>query len=204
MDYNQNQSTSPSTNNWWDPNGNARANYGNSNFNVPRRFVMWGLFNYPVQATGWKRYVADGWHFNPIFQAQNGLPYSAGVSGTISGAAGSGLTGSGNSGYLLQLGRNSQKQPTTVVFDARLQKDVRLTERFNLELVAEGFNLLNYVNVTGVNATAYSISGSTLKYNPFSPGNGLTGQSGFGAITNADSNFVYSQRQIQLGMKLDF
>ncbi len=204
LDYNQNESTSPSSNNWWDPNANPRANYGNSSFNVPRRAVGWAMFNYPVSATGWKRYVADGWHLNPVIQVQNGLPYSAGVSGTITGAAGSGLTGSGNSGYLLQLGRNSVRQPKTLVVDARVQKDVHVSERFNVELVAEGFNLLNFVNVTGVNSTAYSISGSSLKYNPFSAGTGLTGQSGFGSITNADSTFVYSQRQIQLGMKLDF
>jgi len=28
--------------------------------------------------------------------------------------------------------------------------------------------------------------------------------SGFGTVNNADSNFVYSQRQVQLGVKLDF
>ena len=79
-----------------------------------------------------------------------------------------------------------------------------MSQRFNLELVAEGFNLLNYVNVTGINSTAYSISGSTLKSAPFVNGGGVSAQSGFGAITNADSTFTYSQRQIQLGMKLDF
>jgi outer membrane receptor protein involved in Fe transport len=206
LDYNQNESTSPSTNNWFDPNGNARANYGNSTFNVPNRFVAWALLAYPMpNSNGWKRYVADGWHLNPIVQIQNGLPYSAGVSGTISGAAGSGVNGSGNSGYLLQLGRNTLRQPNTISTDVRLQKDVRVSERFNFELLAEAFNILNHVNVTGINSTAYSISGSNLKYNPFNAGTtGITGQSGFSSITNANSNFVYSQRQMQLGVKLDF
>lgn len=204
LDFNQNESTGPSSNNWWDPNGNARANYGNSSFNVPKRFVAWALLNYPVAASGWKRYVEDGWHLNPVIQVQSGLPYSAGLSGTITGAAGSGINGSSTSAWLTQTGRNSFKQPNTFVFDARVQKDVHLTERMNIELVAEGFNLLNFVNVTGVNSTAYTISGSNIKYNPLVKGTGLTTQSGFGAITNADSNFVYSQRQIQLGMKLDF
>ena len=204
LDYNQNQGTSPSTNNWWDPNGDPKANYGNSNYNVPNRFVAWALLTYPGAHHGTLKYVADGWHLNPVFQVQNGLPYSASVSGTISGAAGSGMTGSGNSGYLLQLGRNTIQQPTTAVLDMRLQKDVHFTERYNLELVAEAFNLLNHVNVTGVNSTAYSISGSSLKYNPYSAGTGLTAESGFGSVTNADSTFVYSQRQIQLGLKLDF
>ncbi len=214
LDFNQNESTSPSTNNWWDPNGNARANYGNSQFNVPNRVVGWAMLTYPGVHSGVLRYIEDGWHFNPVVQVQNGLPYSAGVSGTISGAYASGLSGSGNSGYLLQLSRNTHRQPRTVVFDARVEKDVRVSERLNLELVAEGFNLLNYVNVTGVNSTAYSIGGCVssaapetcnLTYQPFSnAAGGLNTQSGFGSYTNADSNFVYSQRQLQLGMKLDF
>lgn len=209
LDYNQNQSTSPSTNNWYDPNGNARANYGNSNYNVPNRFVAWALLNYPGNAQDWKKYFINGWHLNPVIQAQNGLPYSAGVSGTQpkSGslsAAGSGINGSGTSTYLLQIGRNTFKQPETVDVDLRLQKDVQISERFNLELLGEFFNLANHVNVTSVNSTAYSISGSSLVYQPFSPGPGISSQSGFGAITNANSNFVYSQRQVQLGLKLDF
>ncbi len=204
LDYNQNQSTSPSTNNWWDPWANPKANYGNSNYNVPNRFVAWGLLTWPGTATGWKKYFENGWHVNPVLQVQNGLPYSAGVSGTISGAAGSGLTGSGSSAYLLQIGRNTDKQPTTADLDARLQKDITISERFNFELLGEVFNALNHLNVTGVNSTSYSISGTNLNYQSFNPGLGVSGQSGFGAITNANSNFVYSQREIQLGLKLDF
>jgi outer membrane receptor protein involved in Fe transport len=215
LDFNQNQSTSPSSNNWYDPLGNPRANYGNSNFNVPNRFVTWALVQYPGNSNTWMRYLTDGWHFNPILQWQNGLPYSAGVSGT-QGSVGSlkanssGMNGSGNSGYLLQIGRNTFKMPNTTVLDMRLQKDLRVSERFNLELLGEMFNVLNHQNVTGVNATAYSINATansttpanTLVYQP-AQGAGINA-SGFETVNNANSNFVYSQRQIQLGVKLDF
>jgi outer membrane receptor protein involved in Fe transport len=207
LDFNQNQSTAPSTNSWYDPWGNPRANYGNSTYNVPNRFVAWGLLTWPGKANGWQKYFENGWHLNPVLQVQNGLPYSAGVSGTIAGAASSGLAGSGNSGYLLQIGRNTYRQPTTANLDARLQKDLPLSEKhhMNLELLGEAFNLLNHMNVTSVNSTAYSI-GSTgnLTYQSFNAGPGKSSQSGFGAISNADSTFVYSQREIQLGLKLDF
>jgi hypothetical protein len=61
-----------------------------------------------------------------------------------------------------------------------------------------------------MNSTAYSINGTatsttsanTLVYQPAS-GAGVNA-SGFGTVNNADSNFVYSQRQVQVGMKLDF
>jgi len=215
LDFNQNQSTSPSTNNWYDPQGNPRANYGNSNYNVPNRFVTWALLQYPGKSNTWMRYLTDGWHLNPVLQLQNGLPYSAGVSGTqgASGTfkpAGSGINGSGSSGYLLQLGRNTYKMPKTIVLDARVQKDMRISERFNLEFLGELFNVLNRQNATSVSSTAYSINATassttpanTLVYQP-ELGSGFNA-AGFGAVTNANSNFVYSQRQIQLGMKLDF
>jgi hypothetical protein len=204
LDYNQNQSTSPSTNNWWDPWGNAQANYGNSNYDIPNRVVGWALLTWPGTATGWQKYFENGWHMNPVVQIQNGLPYSAATSGTISGAAGSGMTGSGSSSYLLQLGRNTYHMPVTSDVDLRLQKDIPITERYNLELLGETFNLLNHVNVTGINSTAYTISGTSLAYQPFSELGGVSAESGFGAVTNANSTFVYSQRQIQLGLKLDF
>jgi hypothetical protein len=215
LDYAQNQSTSPSTNNWYDPLGNSRANYGNSSFNVPNRFVAWAQLQYPWQSNGMMRFLTDGWHLNPILQVQNGLPYSAGVSGTQGSvgslsAAGSGMNGSGSSGYLLQIGRNTYKMPKTVVLDTRLQKDLRINERFNFELLGEFFNLLNHQNVTGVNSTAYAINATassttpanTLVYQP-AQGAGVNA-SGFKNASNADSNFVYSQRQVQLGIKLDF
>ena len=68
LDYNQNQSTSPTSNNWYDPLGNPGANYGNSNFNVPNRFVMWGMLQYPGSSNSWLRFLSDGWHLNPVFQ----------------------------------------------------------------------------------------------------------------------------------------
>ncbi|MGA9667818.1 MAG: carboxypeptidase regulatory-like domain-containing protein [Terracidiphilus sp.] len=224
LDYNQNQSTAPSSNNWWDPWGNPRANYGNSTYNVPSRLAAWAMFAYPGTATGVMKYFVNGWHFNPIIQIQNGLPYSAGVSGTITSststdpgavpAFSSGLSGTGNSGFIPALGRNRISQPYTMVLDARLQKDIRLNDRYNIELIGEGFNLLNFVNVTSLSTTAYSITGCktstatatcSLTYQPFSNAlGGLSTQSGFGSISNANSTFVYSQRQIQLGIKLDF
>lgn len=218
LDYNQNQSTSPTTNNWYDPLGNPDANYGNSNFNVPNRVVLWGMLQYPGKSNTWMRFISDGWHINPVLQWQNGLPYSAGVSGTQPSvgsannqkAASSGMNGSGSSGYLLQLGRNSFKYPNTTVLDCRVQKDLRISEKYNLELLGEFFNLLNHQNVTGISATAYSINGTATSTTPanalvYQPQQGAgVNAFGFGAVTNSNSNFVYSQRQVQLGIKLDF
>ncbi|MFT4113712.1 TonB-dependent receptor domain-containing protein [Silvibacterium sp.] len=213
LDFNQNESTSPSTNNWYDPWNNPRANYGNSTFNVPNRFVAWALLNYPGNAADWKKYLINSWHLNPVIQIQNGLPYSAAITGTqpsetygnyTYAAASSGMNGSATSTYLTQIGRDTYMQPKTADVDLRLEKDLPVSQRFNVELLGEVFNVFNHVNVTGVTSTAYSISGSNLVYNPFSTTGGVSGESGFGSVTNANSNFVYSQRQVQLGLKLDF
>jgi hypothetical protein len=220
LDYNQNESTSPSTNNWYDPLANPRLNYGNSIYNVPNRVVAWALFTSPNIFKGIPGYFTNGFHFNPIFTWQTGLPYTAGVSGkepsfTTGGVTykpyNSGLNGSGTSTWIPQLGRNSFAQPDTYVLDVRLQKDLRINERYNFELVGEVFNLINHQNVTAMNTTAYSITAGTntssnavgtLVYNP-PTGSGVTA-AGFGTINNSNSNFSYTQRQIQIGLKFDF
>jgi len=213
LDYNQNQSTSPSANGWWDPYGNAKANYGNSSFNVPNRLVVWALLSYPGQSKGLLKYLTNDWHLNPTFQMQSGLPYSAGVSGTQTGAAGSGMNGSGSSSYLLQIGRNTFKQPNTTVVDVHLSKDIPVRDQIKFELFGDAFNLANHQNVTGVSSTAYSINNTATTTSPITPANTLVYQpiqgagvsaSGFRAVTNSGSTFVYSQRQIQIGVKLDF
>ena len=68
-----------------------------------------------------------------------------------------------------------------------------MREKYRLELLGEAFNLFNHQNVTGVNNTGYTISGSTLTFN-----------TNFGTVTNANSNTIYRERQIQLAVRLAF
>jgi hypothetical protein len=61
-----------------------------------------------------------------------------------------------------------------------------------LEVLAEGFNWFNRTQVTGVNATFYNLSGTTLTYN-----------TPFGATTGADST-LFRERQIQFAARFEF
>jgi len=203
MDFNQNQTTqiTAGNSNWLDPYGNPRANYANSNFNVPNRFVGYAIINFPSTATGWKRYLANGWQLNPLVQVQNGLPYSLTLSGfqpnvTTGGVTyvsfASGILGSGVT-FLPQLGRNTYQQRRTADFDLRGQKEFTFNEKYHLQLIGEGFNMFNHQNVTSVNTTGYTFSGSNLNYNGAA-----------GTVTNANSNYVYSPRQVQLAVRLEF
>jgi hypothetical protein len=53
------------------------------------------------------------------------------------------------------------------------------------------------VNYTGVNSSAYGIGGTVLAPT-------LTFQGPFGSFTNANSNYVYNPRQVQIAARLNF
>ncbi|MEX2263494.1 MAG: carboxypeptidase-like regulatory domain-containing protein [Bryobacteraceae bacterium] len=78
------------------------------------------------------------------------------------------------------LGRNALRGPRQVRFDVALSKETRLSERINLELRFEAFNLLNNVN--------------------FALPSGDMADSEFGQITNT----VGGPRSLQLGARLRF
>ncbi len=211
LDFNQNQSTNPTTNNWYDPYANARINYGNSNFNIPNRFVGWAIIDIPgTSRNTFYKYLTNGWSLKPLFQAQSGFPYSLASSGnapnqvfgSAAGCASDGVgcyrpNGSGLAGtsvtYIPQLGRNSYQYPRTMVMDLRAQKSFTFAEKYNLELIGEAFNLANHQNVTAVNTTGYRFSGTSLQY-----------QANAGLASNSNSNFAYSPRQVQLAIRLMF
>jgi outer membrane receptor protein involved in Fe transport len=213
LDFAQNASTQASTNGWFDPYGNARANYGNSNFNIPQRLVAWALLNFPgVSAGNRLKWVANGWSLKPLLQTQTGLPYSVTVGGTTPNqcyytagcfqAAGSGLSGTGIT-YIPQIGRNTFKYPVTVQSDLRAQKDFTFAENYNLQLIGEAFNIANHLNVTGVTAQGYT-STVTQGSPTVAPTANLVYQPTFQSITSANSNYAYSPRQIQLALRLVF
>ena len=212
LDYNQNQSTSASTNNWFDPYANARSNYGPSNLNIPNRVVGWALINFPgVGTSSYLKYIANGWSIKPLVQAQSGLQYSPTVGGTTPNqcysagcfeANSTGLSGTGVS-YIPLLGRNHFRQPGVVTADARVQKDFPITEGKNLEIFAEFFNLPNRFNITGVNGQAYTIS-TTQGATPTATSANLLYQPTFQTVTSANSNYAYNTRLIQLAARFTF
>ncbi len=216
LDFNQNASTSPGTNGWFDPFGNARANYGNSNNDIRQRAVAWAVFNAPgISGGGPLKYLTNGWSLKPYLQMQSGLPYSLNITGTIPNqcyttgcleAAGTGLGGTGIT-YIPQVGRNSFRYPRTIDLDMRAQKDFTFAEHYNLQLIGEAFNLANHQNITGLNGTGYVLS--TVQPSATSPAgtapiSTLNYQTTFGSVTAANSNNVYQTRQVQLALRLVF
>ena len=215
LDYNQSSVTGFSFNGFFDPYGNGRANYGNSYLNIRHRATGWAIFNVPgLKGNSLLTYATNGWSIKPAVQMQSGLPYSANVNGTTAPSqcatagclqpTGSGLSGLGVS-YIPQLGRNTFQYPRDIVVDLRLQKDFKLTGKFNLQIIGEAFNVANHQNITSLVTTAYNLTTpttpnatGTLTYQP------LTSTGGFGFINSSNSNFAYSPRNIQVGGRLFF
>lgn len=232
LDYNQNETTTTLSSGVFDPYNiggyHKGANYGNSNFNVPNRLVAWALFTAPDVATsGWAKWLGNGWSLNPVYQAQNGLPYSAtiGTGSPAYSAYSTNWNGAGGNYWLPFIGRNTYRMKRTMVVDMRLEKDFAVTaadKPYHLRLMGEFFNVANHQNVTSVFTNGYNFSSnssltsgcsqsiagqvqqecSMLTFVPKS-GSGIAA-SGFGAVTNSGSNFAYSPRQVQLSVHLEF
>ncbi len=207
LDYAQNALTQGGANNAYDPYGSMRANYGNSNYDVPNRFVAYALYRFPNHKGGnWVKYIANDWTFSDDFQMQNGLPYSVSLSGTPLGAKLSGLNGAGGQSYIpvgvvpgFGIGRNTLQVKRAIVDDLRLVKGIPFTESKVLELRADLFNVANHQNVGGINSTAYIFNSvSTLV-------NNAVYQPTFGTVTSVNSSgFSFTPREIQISARLTF
>ncbi len=209
LDYSQNGSTQASTNSWYDPYGNYRANYANSAYNVPNRVTGYVLYRIPSYVNNYYlKYLTNNWSINDDFQLQNGLPYSLNLSGyNSSGAIQSGLNGAGGQtfipGSVLNvpgLGRNTYQQRRVITDDIRLIKGIPFTDRYNLELRGDFFNIANHQNISSLNTTGYTFSStgaasSTAAY----------AATTFGVPTSINSSgFLYTPREIQLSAKFIF
>ncbi|HZQ41704.1 MAG TPA: TonB-dependent receptor [Acidobacteriaceae bacterium] len=207
LDYAQNALTQGGANNMFDPYGSMRSNYGNSNYNVPNRFVAYALYRIPnVHRGDWVKYFANEWTFSDDFQMQNGLPYSVSLSGTPTGAKLSGLNGAGGQTFIpngvipgFGIGRNTLQVKRAIVDDIRVVKGIPFTESKVLELRADLFNVANHQNVGGINSTAYIFSSSTPLVN------NANYQSTFGSVTSVNSSgFSFTPREIQISARLTF
>jgi carboxypeptidase family protein len=216
IDFGQNESTFSDTNDLMVPN-DLRFDKGNSIYDVRNRFVVNAVAESPWKHQGWLGWFADNWQIAPIFQVQSGLPFSLTTSGSAPGSLG-GINGSNGAFRMESIGRNTFRFPNTWVQDLRLSKSFNFQEKYSLELVADVFNLANHTNVTGITTLGYSIvsSGSVstaagsvpcsaaapcLNFN-VDPSNGFAQV--FGTPTSANSNFIYSPRQLQLGARFKF
>jgi hypothetical protein len=216
LDYGENDTTFASTNALLDPN-NLRADYGNSNHNVPNRVIATAVATSPWHAHGWLSYLANNYTLSPSFSGQTGAPYSATISGSlpstssgplenasgtglIQGVSTSTLNGSGGENRLPGTSRNQFHYRDAYILDLSGSKTFTIRENYQLELKASSYNILNHQNVTSTNASAYTVSNiggvNTLT--------AISGANSFGTVANSNNNNIYVPRQIQFEARFTF
>jgi hypothetical protein len=227
-DFGQGSQTFTATNNVLNP-FNLAGEYSRSNFDIRDRFVFSAIWspNYYHGEKRWLGYLANGFTISPLITASSGVPLTPTVSGsapsqTLSGVtyvapqgAASNSLDDGGTTRVPFLGANSFQLPRTVNVDLRIAREFKIWESWKLTLSGDAFNLFNHVNVTGVNAQMFSIQSSGAVHgvtcsgaapclvfqDPAITGNPST--SPF-LIPTASSNILSAQRQIQIGIRLDF
>ena len=219
LDTGVNGSTFTDTNDLLLPTS-IRPEFGNSSFDVRHRFVLNAIVNSPWKVKGWLGYLANGWEFAPLYQAQTGLPFSLATSGNAPNslpAGGGGVNGSGGRRGIDIIGRNTFRFPRTQVVDVRVSKKFTFAEKYNFEVSGDAFNLFNHVNPTVMTTTGYLVAtspvttaaGTTVPCSLAAPClnfnvNSKTFAPVFGTVSNANSNFAYTSRQIQIGFRFTF
>jgi hypothetical protein len=191
-----------------------RADYGNSDQNIPNRFVGSANYTLPLKGSGPYRHLLQGWQLNGIFTFSDGIPFSVfagsnslgiadGIAprATLQGGYGDGSLPSdkrtlqqwfntaafANSGAQQwgNSGRNILQGPGTKDIDFSVFKNIPLRELTTLQLRTEFFNLFNTPQFNNPNATVGP---------------------GFGTISSAGSptTLQRTSREIQLAAKISF
>ena len=195
-DNNQTSAAFPLTNAPLNPFDTLQE-WGTSQFDVRHKFVasaVWVPFhNFGLENSAVGRAIFDGLTISPVVNVFSGRPVLPTISGNAASTTAGGLTGSGGgSNRFPLLERNTFREPRLVNVDLRISKRFRFTETVNIEFLAEAFNLFNRTQVTQVNRTFYTLSGTTLTFN-----------NNFLATTEA-SGTLFRERQIQLAARFQF
>jgi len=183
---------------------------GLSAFDRRQKFVASLVYNTNFKGgSGTSRAIFNGWTFAPIFNAFSGARFTSNISGSITPTAygfasnttpGGGVNGSGGATRFARLPRNFYKQPNIWYLDMRISRRFSITEGTKLELLAEGFNVFNRTQVTGVNTTVYAFNTVGC---PTGFAQCLTANAPFQSVTGADST-LFRERQVQLAARFQF
>src|SRR5215510_3307219 len=190
------------------------------------RFVVNGVWELPQlkQGSAFSRGLLNGYQLSGIFTTESGRPFAASVSlptipFTLDGAQyqgfGGGVLGLGGLGLAPDIPRNSRYGDSNYRFDLRVARDIKIGDKFVVELLGESFNLFNRSNFNGFNSTLYDaafpfVPGTTTRYStanppPLATPIPLTKRANFGAPNNDGSQpDGTNARRFQLALRFRF
>ena len=157
-----------------DPNFTGHIENGNAIYDQRNRFVLSGLYILPLKL-----------HFSGVATLASGLPFNYTTGTTNSGDTGGTTDRPVINGVVV--GRNAGHGRPIYSVDPALERAFG-TERFNLDLRAEAFNVFNHANFVGYSGTY---------------GNGAAAGAGFGAPL-AGITAQLPARSLQFSVKLRF
>ncbi|HVA17504.1 MAG TPA: TonB-dependent receptor, partial [Candidatus Dormibacteraeota bacterium] len=160
-----------------------------SEFDERHKVVLAGIFDSP-----WTESILSGFELSPIFSYHSGHPFNLLAGGEVNGN--NHITNERPIGAP----RNSGLGPNYIDFDMRLSWQHKISEKTNLQLTAEGFNLANRTNYASVNNEVSPLFGFTPGFTTFNVhGSAALSPSQPLAFTSA-----LPKRQIQLGLRFSF
>src|SRR6185436_6553222 len=187
----------------------AGAEDGLSPFDRRHKFVASVVYN--TNFTGFSdtaKAILNNWTIAPIVNMFSGFRYTAvtnnftppaavATPNTFGTAQSGGINGSNGSLRFGLTPNNAFHTPSIKYVDLRVSRRFRVTEGSKLEFLAEGFNIFNRTQVTGVNNRMYvlSASGSSV-IGTFDPT--------FGTASDLSNGFFFRERQIQLAVRFEF
>ena len=180
---------------------------GLSDLDIPRRFVASGVWSpektFSFAKSGVGHMIFEGFQIAPIVTIASGrtvTEFISGGSGNVGGVA-NGMLGSGGPTRAFFLPRNSFRRAKTATFDLRLSKRFRITEKTNVELLGEAFNVFNRSNITFLENTLYILNNatSTLTLN-----SGQTGILPFLTTSEVNNTTIYQPRSVQFSVRFNF
>jgi outer membrane receptor protein involved in Fe transport len=151
-------------------------------------------------------HIFNGWTIAPIVNIFSGFRYtgvtnSFSTSGVFGTSPAGGVNGSNGSLRFAFLPNNYFKAPRVNYVDLRISRRFTIKEDAKIEVLAEGFNIFNRTQVTGVNSRIYNIACT---------GSGAAGNCNatfdptFGTPSDLSNGFFFRERQIQLAVRFQF
>ena len=167
---------------------NARDERSLSAFDVRHRLVLSAVLESPFRHAALREFM-----LSPISTYRSGYPFNL----LLGVDPGTNNFNAVNTQRPAGAGRNTGRGPNFYSLDLRLARKFHLNERWNIDWIMEGFNLLNRTNFKSVN----NVVGSFLFPYPTFSVSGIKGKPSteFLGFTEA-----YAPRQFQLAVKINF